>query len=131
MVPVVSRLSLTPVKALALHHPDEVVVEPHGITTNQRFYLVAEDGRVANGNFHGPLVRLWADWDEPADRLTIRFPEGHEISGVVEVDGAVETDFFGLHVVEGRVVVGPWAEALSDWIGKPVRLVKADRPGDG
>src|SRR4051812_27975035 len=102
---VVSRLSVTPVKAFKLQHPAEVLVEDCGIRTNQQFFLRAEQGRVGNGNFHGPLVQLEAEWDEPSGRLTIRFPEGREVAGTVDVDGAVETDFFGVRTVSGRVVV--------------------------
>ena len=29
----------------------------------------------------------------------------------------------------GIVVVGPWAEALSDFVGMPIRVIRCDRPG--
>jgi predicted RNA polymerase sigma factor len=35
----------------------------------------------------------------------------------------------GVHAVRGRVVAGPWSEALSTAFGRPLRLVQAP-PGD-
>src|SRR5439155_7210318 len=37
----------------------------------------------------------------------------------------IETDFYG-RTVTGRVVHGPWNAALSAYVGRPVRLVRAD-----
>ncbi|HWB56992.1 MAG TPA: MOSC domain-containing protein [Gaiellaceae bacterium] len=129
-MPTVSRLAITPVKSLALHFPDEVLLEECGVATNRRFYLIREDGRLLAGLHHGPLVRVRADWDEASDALTLTFPDGAVVAGEVVVGEPVLTDFWG-HRVSGRVVEGPWAEALSEYSGKRVRLVKADDPSGG
>ena len=42
----------------------------------------------------------------------------------------IETSFYG-RPVAGRVVEGPWDEALSELAGKPLRLVRTEREGDG
>ncbi|MGH3494155.1 MAG: MOSC domain-containing protein, partial [Sciscionella sp.] len=39
----------------------------------------------------------------------------------------VETNFYNLRTVRGRVVTGPWAEALANYTGIGVRLVYAER----
>jgi uncharacterized protein len=129
-VPTVARLSITPVKSLALHHPGEVLLEACGVAANRRFYLVREDGRLLAGLHHGPLVQVRADWDEAPERLTLSFPDGRRVEDVVRQGEPIVTDFWG-HRVPGRVVEGPWAEALSDFVGKPLRLVKAGKPGGG
>jgi uncharacterized protein YcbX len=129
-VPSVARLSITPVKSLALHHPHEVLLEECGVATNRRFYLVREDGRLLAGLHHGPLVRVRADWDEEADRLALTFPDGPQVEETVRLAEPILTDFWG-HRVSGRVVEGPWADALSAFAGKQVRLVKADEAGGG
>ncbi|MGH2994808.1 MAG: MOSC domain-containing protein [Gaiellaceae bacterium] len=129
-MPTVSRLSITPVKSLALHHPDEVVLEECGVAANRRFYLVREDGRLLAGLHHGPLVQVRADWEEDADRLALTFPDGTRLEEAVRMAEPIVTDFWG-HRVSGRVVEGPWAEALSAFVRKPLRLVKADEPGGG
>lgn len=125
----VSRLSVTPVKGLALHHPEEATLDEHGVAANRRFYLVREDGRLFSGLQHGPLVRVRAEWDEEADRLSLLFPDGTIVAGEVQLGEPVHTDFWRRRDVPGRVVEGPWAEALSALASRRLRLVKADVPG--
>jgi uncharacterized protein YcbX len=129
-VPSVARLSVTPVKSLALHHPDDILLERCGVAQNRRFYLVREDGRLLAGLHHGPLVQVRADWDETVDRLTLTFHDGSIVDGDARLGEPVFTDFWG-HRVAGRVVDGPWADALSAFAGRPLRLVKANEPGGG
>jgi uncharacterized protein YcbX len=126
-VPTLARISTTPVKSLLLHHPEEVELGSLGLARDRRFYLVRENGRLLAGLHHGPLALVRADWDPGADRLTMTFPDGSVVDGEVELVEPVLTDFWG-HRVEGRAVAGPWAEALSDYAGRPARLVKADVP---
>jgi uncharacterized protein YcbX len=127
-MPSVARFSVTPVKGLALHHPDEIRIEGNGVAGDRRFYLVREDGRLFSGLHHGQLVRVRADWAEAADRLSLTFPDGTVVDGAVALGDAVETDFWGRRV-SGRTVLGPWADALASYAGKTLRLVKADEPG--
>ena len=125
----VSRLSVTPVKGLALHHPEETTLDRHGVAANRRFYLVREDGRLFSGLQHGPLVRVRAEWDEDADRLSLRFPDGTVVGGEVRLGEAIHTDFWRRRDVPGRVVEGPWSDALSALASRRLRLVKADVAG--
>ncbi|HEX2045473.1 MAG TPA: MOSC domain-containing protein [Gaiellaceae bacterium] len=129
-MPSVARLSVTPVKSLALHHPEGIMLERFGVAENRRFYLVREDGRLLAGVHHGPLVEVRAGWDEAAGRLRLAFPDGSVVEDEVRLGEPLHTDFWG-HRVAGRVVRGPWAGRLSDFAGRPVRLVKADAPGGG
>ncbi len=124
-MPTVVRLSTTPVKSLLLHHPEEIALEPFGVASDRRFYLIREDGRLLAGLHHGPLALVRADWEPEPDRLTLTFPGGDVVEGEVGLAEPVLTDFWG-HRVPGRVVVGPWAEALTGYAGRTVRLVKAD-----
>ena len=125
----VSRLSVTPVKGLALHHPEETTLDGHGVAANRRFYLVREDGRLFSGLQHGPLVRVRAEWDEDADRLSLHFPDGTVVDGEVRLGEAIHTDFWRRRDVPGRVVEGPWSDALSALASRRLRLVKADVAG--
>jgi hypothetical protein len=108
-----------------LHHPDEIRLDPFGVAVDRRFYLIREDGRLLAGVHHGPLALVLADWDALRDRLRFTFPDGAVVEDDVRLGAPELTDFWG-HRVEGRLVVGPWAEALSVFAGRPVRLVKAD-----
>ncbi len=129
-MPSVARLSITPVKSLLLHHPDEIRLEPFGVAADRRFYLIREDGRLLAGVHHGPLALVRADWDALHDRLRLTFPDGAVVEDDVRLAAPELTDFWG-HRVGGRVVAGPWAEALSAYAGRPVRLVRADEPAGG
>jgi uncharacterized protein len=126
-VPTVVRFSITPVKSLLLHHPDEVRLEAFGVAADRRFYLIREDGRLLAGLHHGPLALVHAAWDSGSDRLTLTFPDGGVVEEAVSLGEPVLTDFWG-HRVPGRLVEGPWGEALSGFAGRAVRLVKADEP---
>jgi uncharacterized protein YcbX len=129
-VPTLVRISTTPVKSLRLHHPEEIRLDSFGVAADRRFYLIREDGRLLAGVHHGPLALVQADWDALRDRLRLTFPDGTVVEGDVRLAEAEVTDFWG-HRVPGRVVEGPWAEALSRFAGRPVRLVKADEPAGG
>ena len=118
----VSGLSIAPVKSLALLHPDEVDLDASGVRENRRFYLVDDAGRVLNGLRCGRLVAVVPTFDVVAKHLTLRFPDGSTTAGTVALGDPVETDWT-VRAVTGRVVDGPWAAALSDFVGRPVRLV--------
>jgi uncharacterized protein len=64
------------------------------------------------------------------DRLALRFPDGSTVEDEVAVGEPVETVFYG-RPVKGLLVRGPWSEALSLFAGKPLRLVRTQREGDG
>ena len=126
-----ARLNLTPVKGLALHHPRQLRVTEAGLDLDRRFYLVDEAGRIVSGPKFGPLVQITPDYDARAETLTQTFPDGSQIAGDVSTLGPAETtDFFGRQVAAHQVE-GPWARAFSGFVGKPMRLLRCDRDGDG
>jgi uncharacterized protein YcbX len=122
----VTRISITPVKGMALHHPDEVQLDRNGVAENRRFFMIDADNRLYGILRH---VRIRAEVENDGDRLSLAFPDGEVVAGDVELGEATETDFWG-RAVRGREVEGPWSEALSDYAGQTVRLVRTDRPGD-
>ena len=131
MAAVVARLSVAPVKGTALHHPDRVRLQRFGVLENRRFHFVNEKGRLFSGSRHGPLVALRASYDPDREWLELSFPDGNILAGRADLLGEPATTNFWGRGVPGRVVTGPWAEAVSEYAGQPVRLVRPDRPGDG
>jgi uncharacterized protein YcbX len=130
-VPTLTRISIAPVKSLALHHPHEVALEDVGVRTDRVFYVADPFGRLFTGAVHGPLVRIRSTYDPNRERLALTFPDG----GVVEDDAtatgpAIRTDFYGREV-DAHEVQGPFGEALSVFTGRAVRLARVDRAGDG
>ena len=124
----VTRISITPVKGMALHHPDEVLLERHGVAENRRFFMIDADGRLFGILRHAPFVRIRAELENGGDRLSLAFPDGEVVAGEVELGDPTETDFWG-RAVRGREVDGPWSAALSDYAGQTVRLVRSELPG--
>ena len=123
----VAWISLAPVKATAVHLVDEIELLENGLEGDRRFYVVSETGRLINNKDCGPLQLVRAEYDEQADVLQLRMPDGTVVNGPVERGDEVETHFHS-RLRLARLVRGPWAEALSSLVGRRVRLVE---PGDG
>jgi uncharacterized protein YcbX len=130
-MPTLARLSVTPVKGTAIHHPGAAALTAAGIPEDRRFYLVDRQGRLFSGSTHGPLVRIHADYDGDAEHLSLRFPDGTVVEGPADALGGSEiTNFYG-RPVRAHVVDGAFAEAISAFCGSPLRLLRCDRDGDG
>ncbi len=130
-MPTLARLSVTPLKGTLVHHPDEVRLTDAGIPGNRLFYLVDERGGLFSGPDHGPLVRVRASYDATLERLALHMPDGLDLAGAADDLGdAVVTDFYG-RPVAAHVVQGPFADALSAFCARPLRLLRCDRDGEG
>jgi uncharacterized protein YcbX len=123
----VTSITYAPVKGLGLVHVDEVELERAGVRENRRFHLIDDDGRLINGKVAGTLVQVTATTDHDGTALALRFPDGSVQDGVVALGEPVETNFYG-RPVAGRVVDGTFAEALSEYAGRSLRLVRVE-PG--
>ena len=130
-MPTLERISVTPVKGTAVHHPGTVTLTETGISQDRLFYLVDEWGELFSGSTFGALVRVHAEVDEASRRLTLTFPGGVEVTGASDALGAPETTNFYGRPVAAHAVEGPFAEALSTFCSKPLRLLRCDRDGDG
>lgn len=124
----VARLSTTPIRGFALHHPSSVELGWHGVLGDRRYTMLSEDGRIFDGTKLGALVQLRAEVVEADDgeRLTIRFPSGEVLSDVVELAPAHQVEIYGRRFM-ARPVLGPWNEALSAYAGRPLQLVRSER----
>jgi uncharacterized protein YcbX len=118
----VVRISIAPVKALGLVHPDEVELGPAGVVGDRRFWLRDADGRLVNCKTHGELMLVRAAWDEETRRLALSFPDGETVEGAVEPGAPVAAALYGLPH-PSRSVAGPWQEALSRYAGEPLTLL--------
>jgi hypothetical protein len=126
MAPRVVRISIAPVKSLGLVHPDEVVLEPGGVAGNRRFWLRDADGRLYAGKRDGSLLRIQPAWDEETRQLTLTFPDGEVVDGVVELGDEVESNMYAWHPLTSRRVEGPWEAAISEYVGRPLDFLWAD-----
>jgi len=123
----VAWISVSPVKGLALGQLEECELTEAGVAGDRRFFLVDEDNRLVNSKGLGMLQQIVPSYDEKTELLTLAFPDGRALSHHVSVDGALDARFWSVSVPAG-VVEGPWSEALSDFTGRELRLVRADTP---
>src|SRR5205085_978368 len=56
-------------------------------------------------------------------------PDGSTVEDDVRVDGPLRTDMYNRDL-DVQLVSGPWNEPVSDFIGRPLRLVRAAAPGN-
>jgi MOSC domain-containing protein len=116
-------ISRTPVKALKLQHLDEVELREDGVDGDRHFFLVGETGRLISNKDHPTFQLVSVDYDADSDTLTMRFPDGREVSGALERGEEVQT-LFHKRPRKAHLVHGPWADALSELGGAPRRLVE-------
>jgi uncharacterized protein YcbX len=129
-VPNVVGLAVTPVKGTRLHAVDQVKVGPEGVRENRRFYVIDDRHRMINGKRLGTLQTVIADYSDADRRLRLTFADGRVLQDEIRLGEPVTTRFFS-RAAKGRLVEGPWSEALSDACGESLRLVEAERPGGG
>ena len=122
MAAAVRRISVTPVKGLALHHPDAVELTDSGVPGDRTFFLVDPRGHMVSAGRIGALLSVRAEHDADAGTLSLAFPDGRVITASVAAGEPVPVRFYGLGL-EARPVRGPFSAALSELAGKPVRLM--------
>jgi uncharacterized protein YcbX len=130
-MPSVAWITVAPVKALALVPLDEAALGPRGVEGDREFFLVDPDGRMINDKECADLVRIRPDYDSAAGTLAFTFPDGDVVGGAVTAGDPLRTRFWADRPVEAQLVPGPWSEAVSRFVGRPLRLVRAARPGGG
>ncbi|HEY7927853.1 MAG: MOSC domain-containing protein [Candidatus Dormibacteria bacterium] len=126
----VAWLCLAPVKGMRLQEVDELILEEHGARNDRRFVVTDDKGHLVNGKHLGALMQLVATCDDRATTLTIRFPDGNELTDVVRLGDAATMIAYG-HPRAVQPVLGPWSTALSRWAGRDLRMVQPVAPGDG
>jgi hypothetical protein len=83
-----------------------------------------------NGKRFAPVGTVSARFEPATDRLELRIAGDVPVSGTVRVGDTIEVTIYG-HVASGRLVDGPWSAALSEQLGRPIRLARLDDAGGG
>jgi uncharacterized protein YcbX len=117
----------SPVKGLAVRQLDECELTEAGIAGDREFFLVDENDRLVNSKGLGALQQIVPRYDAEAGSLTLAFPDGTTISQEVRLDGSLSARFWK-DTVDVRVVDGPWSEAISEFVGRELRLVRPPGP---
>ncbi|MDP3767041.1 MAG: MOSC N-terminal beta barrel domain-containing protein, partial [Dehalococcoidia bacterium] len=125
----IDRLFLSPVKSLALAEVSRAYLDKPGIAGDRAFFIVDAAGKLFTQRDYGPLVQVHASYETTSGRLDLAFPDGRVLNAVPEAGEPMTAAFWGERPVEGRVVCGEWNDALSEFAGQDLRLVKAAKPG--
>ena len=121
----VTALSVSAVKATRLRLVDRIELDELGAQGNRVFHVIDDRGRMINGKMVGELTQVVADYELDSGVLGLVFPDGTEARDEVRYGGTVRARFFS-HEVNARALLGPWDEALSSFIGRPLRLARAE-----
>jgi uncharacterized protein YcbX len=120
--PVVTALSVTPIKSTRLQSVDAVELDELGARGNRRFFIIDERDRMINGKRLGDLQTVVAECS--GDVLRLSFADGGSVESPVSLGEEITARFFSGDVT-GRLVNGSLSDALSSHLGRPLRIVEA------
>ena len=121
----VTALATTAVKGLRVVATSRVTLDASGAPDDRRFYVVDDRDRMVNGKIIGALQTVVAAYRHDERALTLTFTDGETVGGVVELDAPIDTRFFS-RPARARPLLGPWSQALSEHVGRSLRLVESD-----
>lgn len=119
----VSGLATTAVKSTRLTTVERVELDRFGARGNRAFCVIDERGRMINAKRQRLLQTVCSSHDD--GRLVLTFPDGSRADGPLAYGETLPIKFFS-HGCDAELLVGPWSQALSDYIGEPLRLVKPE-----
>jgi uncharacterized protein YcbX len=126
-MPEVRALTIAPVKGLRVSAADELEIGPNGPVGDRAFLVVDPDNALVLTTRTPALLQVAARWD--GDTLALTFPDGAEVAAIPELGEAAVTKNYEGRAIAGRIVEGELAAALSEHLGRPVRLLARD-PAD-
>ena len=123
------RFGLTPLKGGAHSHPDSMVVSADGPVGDRRFALVEDyrsRGYSVVRTVENPAVLRVRPRLADDGTLSLDLPgESFVVAPDADPDPAVVADYWG-RATRLHPLPGPWDQALSDLLGHPVRLARAE-----
>jgi MOSC domain-containing protein len=130
----VSGLATTAVKSTRLATVDHVELNALGACGNRAFCVIDGRDRMVNAKNFPKLQTVLSSYDLEAGELALTFPDGTVTRAPLRHGEQLTISFFS-QPCPARLVLGPWASALSDYIGAPLRIVEpevgVDRGRDG
>ncbi len=124
MTATVTALAIAPVKGLRVAALDEVEIGPAGAVGDRAFLVVDADNALVLTTRTPALLQVAARRD--GDLLHLTFPDGRAVAAVPEPGERAETANYEGRRIPGRLVEGELADALSEHLQRPVRLLARD-----
>jgi uncharacterized protein YcbX len=120
----ITRLAIAPVKGMRLANAEELDLDATGARGDRAFCVVDMDDKLLLTTRTPALLQVAPHWQDGT--LTLRFPDGSEVSAPPDYGAAATTANHAGRPVRGRLVGGAHAEAVSAHLGRPVRLLARD-----
>ena len=124
MAPRVTALRASPVKGFPQESVGSLELVAEGIVEDRRFVVFQPDDLKA---LYGAELRVLAgaraEWDAGAGSLTLRFADGEAVTAVIDEGEELTAYGYGPRPIPGRVVNGALAGALSERVGKHLKLL--------
>lgn len=127
----VSQLAIAPVKGLRLAPVDELELRATGAVGDRAYVLVDENGKLLLTARTPRLLQVSQRWDPLSGALTLGFPGGAQVTAAPAPGEAMSTALYHGRRIGGRLTEGPHSGALSEHLGRPVRLVALDPAEQG
>jgi uncharacterized protein len=124
MTPAVTALAIAPVKGMRLTEVEAVEIEPTGVAGDRAFLVVGPENELLLSTRTPALLAVAPRWR--GEELVLAFPDGSEVAAAPEPGAAAATANYEGRAIAGRLVEGALAEALSEHLGRPVRLLARD-----
>jgi uncharacterized protein len=118
----ICALTTTPVKGMRVSRVESIELGALGARGDRVFYVIDDRGRMINGKQLGELQTIVPEYDEQS--LALTFADGSRVAAPLEYGETVQTRFFS-RPREVRELRGPWSQALSDHLDRPLRIVHA------
>jgi uncharacterized protein YcbX len=126
MAAIVTDLTIAPVKGMRVVPLPELELGPAGPVGDRAFVLVGADGGLVETSRTPELLQVAPTWHPASGTLGLRFPDGREVTGVPEPGERGTVSLYNNRPVNGGLVEGSLSQALSDHLGRPVRLMALD-----
>lgn len=121
----VERIGQVIVKATQFLHPQQVQVVKNGICNDRSFALVEADGRFVGSQQHSEFIPLRFTLNSDNSILSLELLDGQTVEGPVSHSKqSFSINHAGLRSIEVAEVEGPWAKVLTQFAGRPIKLVK-------
>jgi uncharacterized protein YcbX len=123
-MPRVRAINVSAVKSLHLTPVEEAAIGRDGIEHDREFLLADPGGRVATQRNTCILARISSTYDAASGELELVLPGGERVRETPAPIGTTTVELWGREL-GASVMNGSFGEAVSDVVGKPLRLLRA------
>jgi uncharacterized protein len=120
----VCAINVSAVKSLHLTPVEEATIGRDGIEHDREFLLVDRSGRVATQRNTRDLARIASTYDSESGQLELVLPGGERVRETPSPAGTATVELWGREF-PATVMDGSFADAISDVVGSPLRLLRA------